>query len=95
MPRPIVSPLAENDLVEIGLFIARDKPLAAEAFIAKIEEQFQLLADHPGLGETQTALGKGVRRLTLGNYLIFFRHREETVEILRVLQGSRDIRSLQ
>lgn len=25
MPRPIVSPLAENDLVEIGLFMARDK----------------------------------------------------------------------
>ncbi len=94
MPQPIVSPLAENDLVEIALFIARDKPLAAEEFIAHIEAQFAVLAEHPGPGEAQPALGPKVRRFTLGNYLIFFRPREATVEVLRVLQGSRNIRSL-
>jgi len=32
-----------------------------------------------------------VRRFTLGNYLLFYRHVDDTIELIRVLHGARDI----
>jgi plasmid stabilization system protein ParE len=33
---------------------------------------------------------KGIRRRVFGNYLIFYRIREEIVEIIHILNGARD-----
>lgn len=94
MAQPILSRRAESDLTEILLFIARDKPSAASSFLSQIEERFALLGRHPSVGEARSNLGSDVRSFTFGNYAIFFRALGQTVEIIRVLHGSRDIRSL-
>ncbi len=40
------SPEARQDLVEIGLYIARDNPSASTKFLSNIEEKLKLLAKH-------------------------------------------------
>ena len=36
-------------------------------------------------------MGDGLRSLPVENYLIFYRVRDDTVEVLRVIHGARDL----
>ncbi|MBX3417700.1 MAG: type II toxin-antitoxin system RelE/ParE family toxin [Pirellulaceae bacterium] len=95
MPSVFFSPEAENDLVGIADYIARDKPEAARRWIQKIRETCQTLAGQPGLGEIRADFGvAGCRAFSVGNYLIFFRPMQVGIEVARVLHGSRDLRDL-
>jgi toxin ParE1/3/4 len=47
MSRIRITPLAEQDLVEIWYFIAEDDPLAADRLLDLFEEKYKLLADNP------------------------------------------------
>jgi plasmid stabilization system protein ParE len=47
----------------------------------------------PG-GAASTELGKDVRMIVFGDYLILYRHSRSRVVIERVLHGARDIQSL-
>jgi plasmid stabilization system protein ParE len=40
-------PAAEQDLIEIGVYIAQDSPVNADRFIDAIERECQKLADSP------------------------------------------------
>ena len=63
--------------------------------MAKLFETFQLLATHAELGEPRPEFRCGeFRCFSVGNYVIFFRSVEGTVEIARVVHGARDIGSL-
>lgn len=42
-------PAAEEDLIEIGVYIAQDSPANADRFIDAIERECQKLADSPFL----------------------------------------------
>lgn len=42
---------AEDDLIDIWLYIAQDNPAAADKLLDTIEEKGQLLADNPKLGQ--------------------------------------------
>ena len=83
---------AERDLVEIGDFIARDNPVAAAQFVALLEQRCSLLAVHPLAGRARDELIKGLRSLAYGRYVIFYRAIEDGAEIVRVLNGARDVR---
>ncbi len=88
------SPLAKADLIEIKEFIARDKPLAAARFIRSIRTRIsETIASFPELGQSCEQLLPGLRRLAVGNYVIFYRVTDR-VEIARILHGARDIESL-
>lgn len=89
------SPEAENDLVGIADYIARDKPEAARSWVHRIRETCQMLAAEPNLGEMRTEFGVvGCRSFSVGNYGIFYRHKEVGIEVARVVHGSRDLRNL-
>ena len=86
---------AYSDILEIGRFIARDKPARAETFVD------DLFARCLGLGVMPTAFPLvpkweklGVRRRPHGNYLIFYRVTGDCVEILHVLHGASDYEAL-
>jgi plasmid stabilization system protein ParE len=53
MSRIRITPLAEQDLVEIWYFIAQDDPVAADRLLDLLEEQYELLADNPHMGPAQ------------------------------------------
>jgi toxin ParE1/3/4 len=41
---------AEEDLIDLWLYIAQDNPGAADRLLDEIEDKLSLLADHPQLG---------------------------------------------
>jgi toxin ParE1/3/4 len=82
---------AERDLVEIGNFIARDSPANAAQFVLRLEQHCSLLASHPLAGRVRDELAPGLRSLAYGRYVIFYRALDDTVEIVRVLHGARDL----
>lgn len=90
----IVAPSAQQDLSDIYDYIARDKPIAAGNWAAKIEEKCMLIAETPEFGERRPEYGAEIRSSVIGRYVIFFRPIENGIEVARVIAGDRDIRSL-
>ncbi len=86
---------AENDLVGIADYIARDKPEAARRWVQRIFETCQTLAVQPSLGVAREEFGVvGCRSFSVGNYVIFFRPKDVGIEVARIIHGSRDLRNL-
>jgi toxin ParE1/3/4 len=94
MSRPRLTDLAEADLEDIWVHIARDSPADATRFVIRILERCERLADMPGTGRLRSDLGPNLRTFALGNYLIIYRAIEDGIEIVRVLHGRRDIGAL-
>ncbi len=94
MPRLRYSRESKQDLKQIARFIALDKPLAAEQWIAKLKEKCRLLAKNPALGDNRPELGERIRSSYVGSYAIYFRQAEGFVEIVRVIRGDRDTERL-
>ena len=89
---PIVrTSLAEEDLIAIWQYVARDSEAAADRLLDRIENRWQQLAIYPLSGPLHDDLASGVRHLIVGEYLTFYRVSEDAVEILRVLHGRRKI----
>lgn len=87
----VKSPRTKRDLLEIWDYIADDSEARADAFIARIDEKFRLLAERSGLGRSRGELAEGLRSFPLGRYIIFFRPISHGVEIVRVLHSARDL----
>lgn len=95
MRRVTYAPEAENDLVSIAEYIARDKPEAARRWIARIRETCTMLATQPEAGETRPEYGvRGCRSFCVGSYVIFFRATGNGIEAARIIHASRDIQNL-
>jgi toxin ParE1/3/4 len=71
-----------------------DKPSAAQRWLKKTMEQFSWLANNPACGEARDDIRPGLRSVSHGNYVIFFRSGSESLEIIRLLHGARDIERL-
>jgi toxin ParE1/3/4 len=85
--------VAEDDLNEIVMYIASDRPVAAEAVANKMEKNLALLSKHPMLGripKEEELSHLGYRYLAVENYLIFYKIEERTVYVHRILHGARD-----
>jgi len=94
MTKPFYTRAAEQDLSDILAYISHDKPDAALAWVEKIESKCLMIADHPDMGELTPHLGEGIRSSFVGRYVIFHRHANDRVEILRVIPGDRNITQL-
>ncbi|MCC9658875.1 type II toxin-antitoxin system RelE/ParE family toxin [Rhodopirellula halodulae] len=90
MPRLRYSAESKEDLKQIARFIARDKPVAARRWLAKLREKCRLVANHPDVGDARPELGENIRSTYVGSYVIFFRHVEGYLEIVRVIRGDVD-----
>jgi toxin ParE1/3/4 len=93
-PPLILSPLAEDDLVEIGTFIARDSLPRAIKFVDELEEFLGVLANAPGIGRIRHDLAGAPHSAAFRRfpYLIFYEPLEDGgIRVLRVLHGARDI----
>lgn len=88
---------SEDDLAEIILYIAADRPSVAESLASKIEKNIRLLAEHPYLGQVpkEEELARfNYRYLIIENYLVFYTVEGKTIYIHRVLHGAKDYLSL-
>jgi toxin ParE1/3/4 len=90
----IISEQASNDLMDVWLYIANDSPQTADRFIDFIYEECCSLCLDPGLGRARDELFPGMRSFPVKRYIIFYRISSDSVEIVRVLSGYRDLNTL-
>ena len=94
--KPIVRylPVAQDDLLSILEFIAKDSPSRAVSFVDKLDDRIGQLEQHPHLERIprHSKLREyGYRVLVIESYLVFYIIRGRTVEIHRVVHGSRNL----
>ena len=94
MIKVIRTPAAVRDLAAITDWIARENLGAALRFYDQVDRLLDSIARSPQLGESVDQLAPGMRRFTLGNYLLFYRQVEDAIELVRVLHGARQIDDL-
>lgn len=85
------TPLAEQDLEAIADYIAIDNPVRALSFVRELRAQCQRITLSPLGYRLRHELGKGIRSCAHGHYVIFFESDSDTVLIVRILHGTRDI----
>ena len=97
----IWTPQAREDLIEIYTYIALDNPSAAEHIFDTVKAKAGLLADYPRLGVRRPEILPSVRMLIEGPYLILYEThpdrdegRIEEVEIVRIVDGRRNLKNL-
>lgn len=88
------SPEAERDMIDIWRYISKDSKSSATNFIDRLHGQMNDLATQPGLGRPRPEFGSDVRSFLVGDFLIFYRKSKIGVDVIRVLSGRRDLRSL-
>ena len=85
---------AEEDLIEIWIYIAQDNPGAADRMFDNLEQRFHALADNPLIGQLRPDIAPELRYFTVGKYLILYRAVPSGVQIVRVIHGARDVSRL-
>jgi toxin ParE1/3/4 len=80
---------ALTHLDEEAAYIAQDSPKAAAEFVEHLLASAALLADHPHLGRPGRIPGTREWVVTRFSYILPYRVRGETVEILRVFHTAR------
>ena len=81
---------ALEDLKEIYDFIKRDSKNFAKLFIEKTYIKIQQLKDFPKIGRIVPEKNDvNIREIIFHNYRIVYRIKEENIEIITVIHGSR------
>lgn len=88
------SPEAEDDLLEIWLYIAEDQPINADRYLDKLQEKAQRLAEFPDLGRDRPELAKGLKSFPVDRYNLYYTLTETKLILVRVLPGDRDITAI-
>jgi toxin ParE1/3/4 len=92
--RVVFAPAAKADLIEIGQRDSQDAAGESELVNSLIDACYSL-TDHPRRCPLIPRYeGSGIRRLVHKQYLVFFRIKEDAIEIVRVLYGGRDWQTL-
>ncbi len=90
-------PQAERDIEECFVFIGEENLDVAVHFLVAVEDSIELLRKNPFLGNIRAFQNSRISniRMTLvkgfHNYQIYYTVGEESIEIVRVLHGSRDL----
>jgi toxin ParE1/3/4 len=91
---------ARQDILQIIAYIAERNPQAAGRVFAAYERALTSLARSPAIGRPYPSGNprlEGLRAFPVGrfrSYLIFYRRNADTLDVVRVLHGRRDLASL-
>ncbi|MCC5872856.1 MAG: type II toxin-antitoxin system RelE/ParE family toxin [Gammaproteobacteria bacterium] len=83
---------ADEDLIDIWQSIADDDFAAADRILDAIDARCQQLLRHPFSGTAREDIGRGMRHLVAGHYIILYRVESEFIRVVRVLHGRRRLR---
>lgn len=93
-------PAAERDIEDCFVYITEDNLDAGLAFLVAVEESLEQLSKMPLMGKTKefsNHLLSGIRMWPMKGfdaYLLFYRADAESIELIRLIHGARDIESL-
>jgi toxin ParE1/3/4 len=79
---------AKADAREALAYIAQDNLAAAYGVYGEIEQQVALLADFPKMGRSGRVKGTRELVITRTPYIVAYRVKGDTVQVLRVLHGA-------
>ncbi len=85
------SPQAEQDLLDIWLYIAEDNMDNADCFLDKINDTVQRLAEFKDIGTERSELAHKLFCFPLDRYVLYYRKMDAGIELVRVLHSSRDV----
>lgn len=85
---------ARADLLGIWTHVAARSPAQADSSIDRIEAGCRVLRDHPRFGRARPDIGEGTRMLVVGRWLALYRIVADDVQVVRVVDGARDLRRL-
>ena len=102
MPFVKTSSAAENDLLEIYLFVGRERqsPISAERLLQAIEKKCIEYASQPMMGTSRPDLGRNIRVFPCGTksnpreWIVVYRPIKDGIEIVRVFRGRQDYPNL-
>ncbi|CAN7690543.1 type II toxin-antitoxin system RelE/ParE family toxin [Rhizobium sp. LjRoot30] len=102
MPAKLIwTPKARADIKKIYVDIGKEQPSSAERYFASFRYKAEMLIDHPRLGERHPEVFRTARMLVEAPYVILYETRPDTdegpvhtVEIVRVVDGRRDLAAL-
>ncbi len=91
----LVTPVAAKDIGNIGNWIAKENPKRAISFMLELRKTCEAIGDAPkGSVVVQRYVQFEIRRKPYRDYLIFYRIKNDVVEILHVVHGARDYSNL-
>ena len=79
---------AEADLVEIGDFIAKDNPSAAERYVRRLRDRIAALREFPEAGH-RIKKRSNVRALVERPIIIVYTVKSDRIQVLRFWHGAR------
>ncbi len=93
--RYVITTPANQDLEEVLREIADCSSFDnADRFLKQFNDKLKNIVAFPNLGKPRREWGENHRSLILNNYLIVYRITDELVEVLRVVNGYRDLDTL-
>jgi toxin ParE1/3/4 len=87
--RLLWSPRARNARAAAIDYIAGDNPQAALGQLNAIEQQVQILKDHPALGRPGRVAGTRELVISRTPFILVYRIDDDAIRILRFLHGAR------
>ncbi len=94
MTQYIIAPEAAYDLDEISTYYAVHNVGAGEKILDEFEARCKYLVRFPNIGRSYKTIRFDLRGISFSGYILFYRIGEDTIEILRVVNGNRDLESL-
>jgi len=95
MPGYFLVPQARADLRDILGYIADDSTGAADRVLTRFFEVFELLGENPDIGHLREDLTSApVRFFPVYSYLVVYMAKTSPIEVVRVLGGAQDVRSI-
>jgi toxin ParE1/3/4 len=81
------SPTALRDLESLHTYIANDNPGAAAVAVETVVAGIEALVRHPEMGRKGRITGS--RELVMAPYVIAYRVRKTTIDVLAIIHGAR------
>lgn len=85
------SSASRRDLADIVRYIETDNPHAAVAMLLRINRAVRALADNPKMGPVHSELRNAPRGIVVRPYIVLYHEDGESVRIMRILDGRRDL----
>jgi toxin ParE1/3/4 len=91
MTEAVLSELAEADLTDIWIFVAQDDEKAADHLLDEIHDKCSFWLPSPRRAARDSNWHLRSESFAVGSYIIFYRERNDGIEVARVLHGRRDL----
>ncbi len=91
MARYSINVLATQDLNDIADYFATYNVKAGEKFFKSFNQKCTQLISFPNSGKNYEEIYSNLKGIPLSGYIIFYRIIDDGIEILRVINGRRDL----